>query len=539
MSDDINDVPPPPDAELAQFYWRHTRTGEPTNVELARVRPLVTGEPSDGELQRVKAQVVSGTQQPTGKPARRSFLPPELLAVAAVVLLAVLIQLLYLAFKKPEVTTEGTGLVAVTAAYRAGDLEGAKRLAGSSCTDANCASVSAKLLRAMELTAKFESLSDIELDELAKLDEVLSGGVATELTEAIAKRRVNKGNGAQPQQDFVREAPNTDAMYAEARALERENKPAEAMAVLEKCLAVDPKHADCLALRAKFVPPAEQLFNEANAFRKEKNFESAAIRGQTCIRFYPLHAPCYRLLGSTYAAISTRDQSAADMEKAKKYYQRFLEVASADDEYVPKVKAILDQAGESDEPRKLPPQLKDGNYHATLFRLGQQARESGRPFDAARYFRSIVETPGAPNDLVVKAMNELAELRMDARELYLRGYQLKESDPVEAAKYFQQVVEMTPDDDETHQKAKSRLQELKRQTGVPIAQSSMTLKVGQKVTLKFPGLARVALGDPSVLDVRTIGGDQLLLIGSEPGTTTLLLWLTSGQRESRVVTVSK
>lgn len=49
-----------------------------------------------------------------------------------------------------------------------------------------------------------------------------------------------------------------------------------------------------------------------------------------------------------------------------------------------------------------------------------------------------------------------------AHELYLRGYQLRESAPDEAAKLFKQVMAMTPPEDENHQKAKSRLAEIER-----------------------------------------------------------------------------
>jgi tetratricopeptide (TPR) repeat protein len=89
---------------------------------------------------------------------------------------------------------------------------------------------------------------------------------------------------------------------------------------------------------------AEALYSEASIERKAKNFERAAIRLERCIKIAPSYAPCYRLLGSTYASIASRDGSAADNEKARKYYERFLEVAPPDDESVPKVRAILDQA---------------------------------------------------------------------------------------------------------------------------------------------------------------------------------------------------
>ncbi|MFO0600794.1 MAG: FHA domain-containing protein [Myxococcaceae bacterium] len=87
---------------------------------------------------------------------------------------------------------------------------------------------------------------------------------------------------------------------------------------------------------------AEALFKEASEEKKAKNFERAAVRLEKCVKIAPSYHPCYRMLGSVYAAIATRDQSAADMEKARKYYERFLVVAPPDDEYVPKVRAILD-----------------------------------------------------------------------------------------------------------------------------------------------------------------------------------------------------
>lgn len=47
-----------------------------------------------------------------------------------------------------------------------------------------------------------------------------------------------------------------------------------------------------------------------------------------------------------------------------------------------------------------------------------------------------------------------------ARELYLQGYQLKDSDPQAAAALFRQVVALTPKGSHDHEKARSRLAEL-------------------------------------------------------------------------------
>ncbi|MDP1826341.1 MAG: FHA domain-containing protein [Archangium sp.] len=89
---------------------------------------------------------------------------------------------------------------------------------------------------------------------------------------------------------------------------------------------------------------AEALFKDASEEKKAKNYERALVRLEKCLKVSPKYHPCYRLLGSVYASIATRDQSAGDMEKARRWYERFVEVAPPDDDYVPKVKAILDAA---------------------------------------------------------------------------------------------------------------------------------------------------------------------------------------------------
>lgn len=72
------------------------------------------------------------------------------------------------------------------------------------------------------------------------------------------------------------------------------------------------------------------------------------------------------------------------------------------------------------------------------------------------------------------------------------------------------------------------------QDGGPLA-----LGVGTQKVITVPGIQRVAVGDPNVADVRTIGNNQLLIIGSAEGKTTLLVWKTSGQRISYLISVRK
>lgn len=71
------------------------------------------------------------------------------------------------------------------------------------------------------------------------------------------------------------------------------------------------------------------------------------------------------------------------------------------------------------------------------------------------------------------------------------------------------------------------------------AQDSGTLQlpVGTQKVLTVPGIQRVAIGDSSIADVKTIGSNQLLIIGIGPGKTELLIWKQSGQKVSYQVVV--
>ncbi len=57
----------------------------------------------------------------------------------------------------------------------------------------------------------------------------------------------------------------------------------------------------------------------------------------------------------------------------------------------------------------------------------------------------------------------IQEARSQAHDIYLRGYQLRETSPDEAGRLFKDVMTMTPPGDTDHEKAKSRLEELQRQ----------------------------------------------------------------------------
>ncbi|WP_375755698.1 pilus assembly protein N-terminal domain-containing protein [Corallococcus exercitus] len=64
----------------------------------------------------------------------------------------------------------------------------------------------------------------------------------------------------------------------------------------------------------------------------------------------------------------------------------------------------------------------------------------------------------------------------------------------------------------------------------PAADETLTLKKGAKQVLTVPGLSRVALGDPSVADVKTTGKEGVEVSALAKGTTTLIVWGTGGKR---------
>ncbi|MFL5421447.1 MAG: type II and III secretion system protein family protein [Myxococcales bacterium] len=69
---------------------------------------------------------------------------------------------------------------------------------------------------------------------------------------------------------------------------------------------------------------------------------------------------------------------------------------------------------------------------------------------------------------------------------------------------------------------------------------TINLGVGEQKTLSLQNVARVAIGDPGVADVKQVGGGgELLLTGVGEGRTSLLVWLRNDQRLSYAISVRK
>jgi pilus assembly protein CpaC len=68
---------------------------------------------------------------------------------------------------------------------------------------------------------------------------------------------------------------------------------------------------------------------------------------------------------------------------------------------------------------------------------------------------------------------------------------------------------------------------------------NIALGVGTQKVITVPGIQRIAIGDQNIADVKTLGNGQVLILGSSEGKTTLLVWKSTGQRVSYLISVRK
>ncbi len=94
-----------------------------------------------------------------------------------------------------------------------------------------------------------------------------------------------------------------------------------------------------------------------------------------------------------------------------------------------------------------------------LFMKASQLKTTGNWSRATEYARKVLSAD--PNHAGAQAL--VNDARTQAKDVYLRGYQLKETNPDEAIRLFKDVLNMTPADDDYNQKAKTRLAELQKQ----------------------------------------------------------------------------
>jgi Flp pilus assembly protein TadD len=90
--------------------------------------------------------------------------------------------------------------------------------------------------------------------------------------------------------------------------------------------------------------PEEEALAAAEQAIQQRQLERALVELEKCVAGAPKYAPCHRVLGATYARIALRDGSDQARAKARRAYERFLEVAAPDDPYVSRVRVMLEEA---------------------------------------------------------------------------------------------------------------------------------------------------------------------------------------------------
>jgi pilus assembly protein CpaC len=66
----------------------------------------------------------------------------------------------------------------------------------------------------------------------------------------------------------------------------------------------------------------------------------------------------------------------------------------------------------------------------------------------------------------------------------------------------------------------------------------MTVGAGQSRTVNMSGLQRAAIANPEVADVVVVSSDELILVGKQTGTTTLIIWSNMGRQTYQVEVAS-
>ena len=66
------------------------------------------------------------------------------------------------------------------------------------------------------------------------------------------------------------------------------------------------------------------------------------------------------------------------------------------------------------------------------------------------------------------------------------------------------------------------------------ATEKMTVGAGQSRTVTLYGLQRAAIANPEVADVVVVSSSELILVGKQTGTTTLLVWSNLGRQSYQV-----
>ncbi len=228
---------------------------------------------------------------------------------------------------------------------RAGQAGDAKATLAQKLTDARAAIAALDWARAQQLLEGCQLDGALHPEAKAMLAQLdAEKGFKAALVAAAAALDAGDLDTARAQLDAASETTLLKARYEELSA-RRADEVKKRLAVAPREPAKkDPPVAPGAQGEASKQAEAEALLAEAAELSKSKSYEAAQKRLKRCIELAPRFHRCYKLLGSVYARIANRNQSAADTEQARVHYQRFLELAPPDDPDVPRVRKILAEA---------------------------------------------------------------------------------------------------------------------------------------------------------------------------------------------------
>lgn len=561
MSDE-NEGPPPLSPQLHEFFEAHAKTGEPTQAELGRA------------LLRLH-----GATRPTRfSLAGRRLLPPEVLAVAAVLVLSV--GGAFIGWRVRSANAQTEALSTAKAAWVRGDLEAASA-AFEACSTAECARLAAAVKRAKVQSENLAGLDEAEAGSLLALDRELSDGARSVLAERLEQKAVPEENEAlfaakqgsellmaghdqtkvtSAVSAFVQGSAMASSSPELARPLlttvsELVPNTALARAAQKKLAALEVVPAPTHAAPAPLTPELTALLQRAKEAKKEHRFDEAVSLLEQCLRDAPGQPDCVVSLASTFAVRGNQTSSEEDNMQAKMLYLRFLEVADPMDKRIDRVREIVANSGvglHMGDSMRQPSNQANESAAEDAYQRGSMLLERD-PVGATRLFAEALAQSDPGSSTAAKARAQLEKIpgkpdvvpawvKDRSHDLYLKGYQLRESNPDDARRLFQQVIDMAPGSTDA-QKARNRLEEL----GAPTSdktdakevefQTALTLAVNERKLVVLKGISRVAVGDVEIADVRMLGNDKLELRGVGPGKTTILIWKGS-RRISSLIEVS-
>ncbi|MDP1921741.1 MAG: tetratricopeptide repeat protein [Myxococcales bacterium] len=463
MSDE-NEGPPPLSPQLHEFYEEHAKTGEPTQAELGRALLKLHG----------------ATRPTRFSVAGRRLLPPEVLAVAAVLILSV--GGAFIGWRVRSANAQTAALISAKAAWVRGDLEAASA-ALEACSTAECARLAAAVKRAKVQSENVGALDEAEAGSLLALDRELSDGAHSVIAERLEKKSapadsdrvfaesqfpVLVGAGVPMHvvslavSDFIQGARETSPSVAQAllsNVVRLVPDTELARAAQKKLAALEAAPASLQTAPAPLTPELTALLERAKVAKQERRHDEAISVLEKCLHDVPDQPDCLVSLASTFATRGNQINNASDNARARELYSRFLMVADPTDKRIARVREILSPP---EQPRRHEPDMDPLNeYQVTDFAV---ASELGRIMELEKTDRAAailayeellrVAPRASMAGIVQLKLKELgssgsppkspAAAVTEAAALYARGLAIKDTDPDEARALFEAAIASAP-----------------------------------------------------------------------------------------------